>query len=100
MIRESLRRWFTFSSPARRSTARHRRFAPRLELLESRLAPATLVNPTTITFKQTDGDTVTVKISQGLLTAANDNTVFAFDTGPGGVNGSNATPQQLQEINL
>jgi hypothetical protein len=97
---QPLRRWFTSISPARRNSARRRSFGPQLELLEDRFAPATLVNPSTLTFKEADGDTVTVKLSQGLLTSANANTVFAFDTGPGGVNGSNATAQQLQEINL
>jgi hypothetical protein len=36
-----------------------------VEPLELRIAPATLVNPTTVTYTDTDGDLVTVKISKG-----------------------------------
>jgi hypothetical protein len=41
------------------------------QLLESRLAPAavTIVNPTTATFTDVDGDAVTVRVSRGNLTA-------------------------------
>src|SRR5262245_56852478 len=36
-----------------------------IEPLELRIAPATLVNPTTVTYTDVDGDLVTVKISKG-----------------------------------
>src|SRR5438552_19013577 len=69
-----------------------------LECLELRLAPATLVSPTTLTYQDVDGDLVTVKISKPVLDPATINSVFTFDTGS--VNGSNSTPQQLQRIDL
>lgn len=112
MTPQPLRRWLTSllsvcpRAPHRRTPQRtpgrtpRRRCVLRIEQLEGRLAPATLVSASTVSFKEADGDTVTVKLSQNLLTAANANTAFSFDTGPGGVNGSNATPQQLQEIDL
>jgi len=46
------------------------------EPLEVRIAPATLVNPTTVTFTDVDGDDVTVKITKGTLDLAQ-NFVFA-----------------------
>src|SRR6188768_3190645 len=42
-----------------------------IELLESRIAPATLVNPTTVTYTDVDFDLVTVKISKGTFTDPN-----------------------------
>jgi hypothetical protein len=42
-----------------------------IELLESRVAPATLVNPTTVTYTDVDFDIVTVKISKGTFTDPN-----------------------------
>src|SRR5436309_9446565 len=74
------------------------RYTPRLESLESRLAPATLVNPTTLTYQDVDGDNVTVRFSKPVLSNVNADNVFFFDTGS--VNGDNSTPQQLQEIGL
>ena len=70
----------------------------KLECLESRLAPATLVNPTTLTYQDVDGDLVTVKISKPVFDSATINSVFTFDMGS--VNGSKSTPQQLQRIDL
>jgi hypothetical protein len=70
----------------------------RVEVLESRLAPATLVNPTTVTYKDVDGDLVTVEISQPLFNSGTINNVFLFDSGS--VNGNNAIPQQLQKVDL
>jgi hypothetical protein len=43
----------------------------RLEQLERRDAPATLVNPTTVTYQDVDGDHVTVKVSKGTLDSTN-----------------------------
>jgi hypothetical protein len=69
-----------------------------VEQLEARSVPATLVNATTLTYEDVDGDTVTVKLSKPLLTAGNADSVFAFDTGK--VNGDNFKKQQLQHIDL
>jgi hypothetical protein len=41
-----------------------------LETLEDRIAPATLLNPTTLIYTDVDGDAVTVKVSKGDLTGA------------------------------
>jgi hypothetical protein len=49
-----------------------------LELLEARIAPATLVSPTTVTFSDIDGDDVTIHISKPLFTAENLNQVLIF----------------------
>src|SRR5262245_44217999 len=69
-----------------------------VEQLECRYAPATLVNPFTVTYQDVDGDNVTVKISKPLFQAATINNVFDFK--PAGVNGSNTSPQQLRTIDL
>jgi hypothetical protein len=70
----------------------------RPEPLEGRDAPATLAGPDTLTYRDVDGDAVTVTLSRPLLTRANVNTVFAFNAG--GVDGANATGQQLRRIDL
>src|SRR5206468_2906465 len=62
-----------------------------VEPLQERLAPAALVNPTTLVYHDVDGDAVTVQISRGKLSAAN----FTFD----GAFGSTG-PQQLRLIDL
>jgi hypothetical protein len=69
-----------------------------IEPLETRLAPATLLNPTTLTFLDVDGDSVIVKVSKPVFTAGAVDDVFQFSTGS--VDGNNATPQQLQSIDL
>jgi hypothetical protein len=69
-----------------------------LERLEARETPATLVNPTTMTYQDVDGDDVTVRFSKAILAANNVNMIFGFDIGS--VNGSNASPQQLRRIDL
>src|SRR5262245_4089826 len=69
-----------------------------VESLESRDAPARLVNGTTLTYQDIDGDSVTVTFSKAILNASNANSIFSF--GQGNVNGSNSTKQQLLEINL
>ena len=69
-----------------------------IEILESRIAPATLVSPTSVTFKNTGGDLITVTISAPLFTAGNVNKVFVFDTGS--VSGDNSTAQQLETLNI
>ena len=67
------------------------------EHLEQRQLFATLVNPSTVTWQDTDGDNVTLVFSKPVLTN-NANAILKFDTGS--VNGSNAIQQQLKSINL
>jgi hypothetical protein len=55
-----------------------------------------LVSPTSVTYQDGNGDTVTVTISKPLFKTATINKVFTFDTGS--VNGSNSTQQQLQTL--
>jgi hypothetical protein len=64
-----------------------------VEALESRDAPATLVNPTTVTYTDVDGDTVTVRTTKGTLDLAS-NFLFA-DTDPGP-----AVREQLQRLTV
>src|SRR6266436_5712377 len=65
-----------------------------LEPLEDRIAPAMatllMVNPTTFTYHDVDGDLVTVKVSAGTLTAG----LFTGIADPGGHG------DQLQTLNL
>src|SRR5437588_12961822 len=70
----------------------------RLEPLEGRDAPATLVSPFRVTYQDADGDHVTVTLSKPLLTPANVNGVFEFDVGA--VDGDNTTRQQLRTITV
>src|SRR5476651_1593718 len=70
-------------------------FILRVEELETRLAPAAMINSTTLRFTDVDSDLVTVQFSKPLLTAANVGSVFTFNSPLGDVG-----PQQLQEINL
>jgi hypothetical protein len=70
----------------------------RLEPLERREVPATLISPTKLTFQDVDGDTVTVAFSKPVLTAANVASVFNFN--PIGTPGDNSVPQQLRKIDL
>jgi hypothetical protein len=66
-----------------------RRFLPHLERLEGRDVPAVvIVNPTTATYTDVDGDHVTIKVSIGTLTA---NLFTTLATGKG---------DQLQEIDF
>ena len=83
----------------RHSVRRRSRAVPALgvEPLESRRPLATLVDGFTVRYQDRDGDTVLVSLSRPLLTAANANAVFGFDTG--GVDGS-AGRQHLQDIRL
>jgi hypothetical protein len=69
-----------------------------LELLESRFAPATLVNPTTLRYADIDGDLVTVTTSAGTFTLSNPNGDFTDSfvfTPPNAVGG-----QQLFFVHL
>jgi hypothetical protein len=75
---------------------------PRLfvDHLEARETPATLVNASTVTYQDVDGDSVTVRFSKPILTPSLANLVFRFDPAPNGIDGTNAVPQQLREIDL
>jgi hypothetical protein len=66
-----------------------------IEFLEARIAPATLISPKAISYTDTDGDAVTVKLSKAVLTEANAATVFVFNSAF-----TDTTAQQLQSINL
>lgn len=71
----------------------------RIEPLEARIAPAILLNPTTVTYQDVDGDDVTVKLTKPLFQdVAAANGILHFTTA--GVSGSNSIPQQLQTIDL
>ena len=59
---------------------------------------AKLVNASTVTYQDADGDKVTVKLSKPLLTAANVNNVFRFDAGL--VDDGMPRLQQLRFIDL
>src|SRR5262245_2043101 len=80
-----------------RTPLRHR-CVLRLEQMESRDAPATLVNATKLTYQDADGDNVAVTFSKPVLNTGIVNSLFAFDTGL--VSGSNAAKQQLQRIDM
>ncbi len=69
-----------------------------LEQLEPRTLLASMVSASKLTYQDVDGDDVSVTFSKAILTAANVNSVFTFDTGS--VNGSNAVKQQLRSLNL
>jgi len=86
------RRSFSSSREARR------RIGLQVEQLEFRCTPATLVNPTTLTYQDIDGDDVRVVLSKPILTPLNANSIFKFSAGT--VNGSNSVKQQLHAINL
>jgi hypothetical protein len=62
------------------------------------VSPAKLINASTVVYTDSDGDRVTVKLSQPLLTEANVNDVFRFDNGM--VGGTDLSGQQLQFIDL
>ena len=75
------------------------RARPSLEQLETRLTPATLVSPTTVTYQDADGDAVTIRASRPIFTdEAAANAILTFSVG--GVIGTNILPQQLQRVDL
>jgi hypothetical protein len=88
--------------PTRRPLVR--KVTSSIEGLEGRIAPATLLNPSTVIFQDLEGDTVTVKFSKNLFTGttaqqlATANQVFKFSAGD--IAQSNTTPQQLQLIDF
>lgn len=70
-----------------------------IEPLEDRIAPATLVNPFTVTFKDGNGDIAVIKTSKAVFqNAAIANQILGFTTGS--VNGSNAVAQDLSFIDF
>src|SRR5438067_10253047 len=71
-----------------------------LELLEDRIAPATLIGHNTVTYTDIDCDLVTLKTSAPIFTPQNVNIILGFSSGANAVNGSNAAHEQLQVINL
>lgn len=75
-----------------------RRQTLRLESLEARFTPATLVNPKTITFQDSAGNTATVAFNKPVLSDANVGSIFTFDAG--GVNGDNGIKQKLLSVDL
>ena len=82
-----------------------RRTESSFEPLEGRIAPAILLNPTTVQFKDSQGDLVTVKFSKALFAPGNTldallDRVFKFDTGNVRSNGNTDTAQELQTIDL
>ena len=75
-----------------------RRQGTMLEPLESRIAPATFVNPHIVTYTDLHGDAVTIDSSLPIFTSSNASSLLHFNTGS--VNGSNTTDQQLQTVDL
>lgn len=84
-------------TPRRRLQASRRQYSHGQQL-EARVLPATLVNPTTLTYQDIDGDDVSVTLLNPILTVGNVNSIFVFNTG--NVNGNNNVPQQLRSLNL
>lgn len=72
-----------------------RRFQPCFDVLETRLAPATLVNPNTVIYRDQANQLVTVTISKPVFEAGTINDVFKFNQGT--VNGNT---NQLQRLDL
>ena len=70
-----------------------------IEPLESRIAPAILINARTVSYLDIDGDQVLIKTSRPIFTSeAIANSILHFSAGS--VNGSNSVGQQLQTIDL
>ncbi len=98
MVCNWLRSWLARPRRIRNSGRAPRQVTLALESLEARETPATLVNPTTVTYIDAGGNTVTVKTSKPMFTAVNVNDVFKFNIGS--VNGVNNLFQQLETVNL
>ena len=76
---------------------RRRRAFMSVTRLEMRLAPATLVGTTDVFYLDNHSQLVDVHLSTG-FNASTINDVFTFNSGS--VDGSNASQQQLQELDL
>ena len=83
---------------SRNVRAIHRREIPAIEILEQRIAPASLINGRTVEFTDADGDSVTITASKAIFKAGTVNKILQFDTG--GVDGNSNTEQQLQLVNI
>ena len=93
--------WNSVFGPGKQNRRRRAMALAAGDQLESRRLLATLVNTTTLTYQDIDGDNVTVKFSKPILISQTTaSTIFTFSTGFPGVTGSNALKQQLQSINL
>ncbi len=74
-----------------------------IEPLEDRIAPATILNPYTVTFQDADGDTAIVKISKPLFkNAVAAGNILNFTTSDGSTEtfGGNGVQESLSQINL
>jgi len=74
-----------------------------IEPLEDRIAPATIINPYTVTFQDTDGDSAIVTISKPLFknpTAAGKILVFTTNDGSTEAFTGNGVGESLSTINL
>jgi hypothetical protein len=77
-----------------------------IESLESRIAPALILNPYTVSFQDADGDTAVVRISKPLFTnATTAGKILNFTNAAGTASiqesfTSNTTAENLSEINL
>ncbi len=102
-------------APAVKTRVPARKVGSSLESLEGRISPAALINPTTLMYKDIDGDTVTVKFTKSIFTTtpagvAIANNVFKFSDASnvaianavtvGPFVAANETPEQLTLINL
>ncbi len=83
----------TASSPGRLTPARSH---GSIEMLESRIAPASLVSSKVLTYHDADGDLVTVTFSKGLLNSLDVGRVFHFANH----RVAGQLDQQLQTINI
>ncbi len=84
---------------------RKRRTESSFEPLEGRIAPAILLSPSTVQYKDTQGDLVTVKFSKAIFTPGSGldatlDRVFKFDTGNVRSGGNTDTAQVLQTLDL
>jgi len=99
LTREFTMRWSSLFGRGRASrTAGHSTRPFQLEQLETRDAPAALVSPTRMTYRDVDGDVVAVTFTRPVLSANNANFLFGFDTGT--VDGQTSVKQQLRKIDL
>src|SRR5581483_1001329 len=74
-----------------------------IEPLEARVAPATIINPYTVTFQDTNGDTALVHISAPLFKSAKAaENILLFTTNDGSTESftGNNVGESLSEINL
>src|SRR6516225_2771332 len=82
LLGDQMLRNILFNRTRQHRAIRSSRVVLSVELLETRLAPATLVNPTTITYQDTDGDVVTLRLSKPIFTSVETaNQLLTFDTG-------------------